>query len=294
MSIDAKFRPRRSCLYMPGSNARAIEKAATIDADVVILDLEDAVAPESKDSARDAVCQAVKDRKFGHREVVVRVNGADTEWGPSDLEQILSASPDAVLVPKISTKDDILTASSLMEGSDVDLWVMVETPMAILNIAEIAAVSGETRLSAFVLGTNDLAKDMHAELNAGRTAFLTAIQMTVMAARAHGLIAIDGVFNDISDEIGLGKECRQGKIFGFDGKTLIHPDQLEICNRVFSPSPSEIDQARQIVDAFADPVNAGKGVIKVAGRMTELLHLAEANRLLGMVEAINASKRYMT
>lgn len=276
---------------MPGSNARAIEKAATIDADVVILDLEDAVAPESKEAARKAVCEAVKDRKFGHREVVVRVNGTDSPWGRADLEQVLAAEPNAVLLPKISSKDDVLTVSSLMAGSDVDLWVMVETPMAVLNIAKIAASSSETRLSALVLGTNDLAKDMRASLESGRAAFLTAIQMTVLAARAHGLLAIDGVFNDISDEIGLEEECRQGKIFGFDGKTLIHPAQLEICNRAFSPCSAEIDQARQIVEAFDDPVNAGVGVINVSGKMTELLHLAEAKRLLAMAEAIKGAER---
>jgi citrate lyase subunit beta/citryl-CoA lyase len=275
---------------MPGSNPRALEKAATIDADVVILDLEDAVAPESKEAARKAVCEAVEAQKFGHREVVVRINGTDSKWGRADLEQVLAVEPNAVLVPKISTRDDVLTVSSLMAGSDVDLWVMVETPMAALNIAEIAALSSGTNLSALVLGTNDLAKDMRASLESGRAAFLTAIQMTVLAARANGLLAIDGVFNDISDEVGLEKECRQGKIFGFDGKTLIHPTQLEICNRVFIPTDAEIDQARQIVEAFDDPVNAGVGVIKVAGKMTELLHLAEAKRLLAMAEAINSAE----
>ena len=291
MTIDTKFRPRRSCLYMPGSNARALEKATTIDADVVILDLEDAVAPELKEAARKAACEAVQDRKFGRREVVVRVNGIDSPWGRADLEQVLAAEPNAVLVPKISSKNDVLTVSSLMAGSDVDLWVMLETPMAVLNVAEIAASSSETRLSALVLGTNDLAKDMRVSLELGRAAFLTAIQLTVLAARANGLLAIDGVFNDISDEIGLEEECRQGKTFGFDGKTLIHPAQLEICNCVFSPSSAEIDQAQQIVEAFDDPVNAGVGVIKVAGKMTELLHLAEPKRLLAMAEAIKGAER---
>ncbi len=287
-----RFRPRRSCLYMPGSNARALEKARTIAADVIIIDLEDAVAPDDKVAARKAAAAAVAERPFGHREVVVRINALDTQWGREDLSAIAAASPDAMLVPKIADAVDISVASKAMDEAgappDMALWVMIETPAAILNIAAIAAVSKGTRLAAFVMGTNDLAKDLRAQLRPGRSACGWALQSSVTAARAYGLHVIDGVFNDISDAEGMVAECAQGREMGFDGKTLIHPAQIDICNRAFTPTEDQISEARAIVDAFADPANAGQGVIKVDGKMTELLHLDDAKRTLAIAEVIAA------
>ena len=287
---NPEYRPRRSCLYMPGANSRAIDKASSLDTDVVILDLEDAVSPELKESARDAVCVAVSEKRFGSREVVIRINSLDTPWGNSDMERAVQAGPDILLAPKVSTAADVEQLNAAIDAIDafarISLWVMIETPLAVLNIAEIAAAAKHTRLAGFVLGTNDLAKDMRSHVTPDRASFQTALQLSVTAARAYGLVAIDGVFNDISDAKGLESECSQGRNLGFDGKTLIHPSQLEICNRVFSPTADEIAQARDVILAFEDEANAGKGVIKVNGKMTELLHLEEAKRLINIVEAI--------
>jgi citrate lyase beta subunit len=276
---DPTFRPRRSCLYMPGANARSLEKAKTLPADVLIFDLEDAVAPAAKVEARDRVAEVVKTGGYGAREIIVRVNGADTEWGADDLAMVKGVLPDGVLIPKISHAADIDHAAD----ADLPIWAMIETPLAIFNIAEIAAAP---KLSAMVMGTNDLAKDMQAKLRPGREAFVTALSMTVMAARAHGKIVIDGVFNAISDEAGLASECEQGREFGFDGKTLIHPDQLDASNRIFAPSRSALENAQAIIDAFAEPDNADKGVLDLDGAMVERLHLTEAERLVALAEAI--------
>lgn len=287
------YRPRRSCLYMPGSNSRALERARTIAADVLILDLEDAVPPDSKEVARDQVTAAVAADDFGGREVVVRINGLDTPWGKEDLTAAITASPDAILVPKVVAAADIYTIDAALDAAgaslDCALWVMIEMPLAILNIGAIGAAAADTRLTAFVMGTNDLAKEMRAETTPDRAAFTTALALTLTAARAHGLIAIDGVYNDIGNAEGLANECHQGRTIGFDGKTLIHPSQLATCNTVFSPSDDVVEQAQAVIAAFTDPANAGIGVLKVNGKMTELLHLDEACRLIAIANAIARS-----
>ncbi|RED15105.1 (3S)-malyl-CoA thioesterase [Parasphingopyxis lamellibrachiae] len=242
-----EFRPRRSCLYMPGANTRALEKAKTLPADVVIFDLEDAVAPSVKEEAREQVAEAVKAGGYGPREVIIRINGLDTDWASDDLKMVKAVKPDGVLVPKVSRAQDIDGAA----GIGVPVWAMIETPLAILNISAIAAAPN---LSAMVMGTNDLAKDMQAKLRPGREAFVTALSMTVMAARTHGKIVIDGVFNAISDDAGLASECEQGREFGFDGKTVIHPDQLDAANRIFAPSRSALADARATIAALADAI----------------------------------------
>ena len=283
-------RPRRSCLYMPGANAKALEKAKTLLADVVILDLEDSVAPEAKVEARAAVAAAVSAGGYGKREVIVRVNALSTEWGRDDIAAAGAAKPDGVLAPKVESGDEVIALDDAMSeagfGRDASLWVMIETPRAILNLAPIAAPARGTRLAAFVMGTNDLAKEMRARPGASRAPFHAALSLAVMAARAEGLSAIDGVYNDIANAEGFEVECRQGLDFGFDGKTLIHPSQIDICNSVFAPTEDEVARARAVIAAFALPENAGKGVIKVDGKMTELLHLEEAKRLVAVAEAI--------
>ncbi len=286
-------RPRRSCLYMPGANARALEKAKALPADTLILDLEDAVAPDAKLEARDMVCAMVKQRGYGNREVVIRINGLDTEWGLGDLKAAVAAGPDAILAPKVIDGSDIDRLNDAMSRAgapdNMGLWVMIEMPKAILNIQDIAEAVGRTRLTAFVMGTNDLAKEMRAETNPPhRTGFQTALGLSVAAARAYDLLAIDGVFNGIGDGDGLEIECVQGRALGFDGKTLIHPSQLDAANRIFAPAPEDVEQAHAIIAAFADPENAGKGVIKVNGKMTELLHLEEAHRVVAVAAAIAA------
>ena len=277
-----QFCPRRSCLYMPGANPRALEKAKGLDADVLIFDLEDAVAPEAKAQAREQVAEAVQSGGYGSREVVVRINSLDSEWGEGDLAAVTGVEPDAVLIPKVNSASDIGR-----EHRGLPIWAMIETPQAILEIGAIAAADG---LVAFVMGTNDLAKDMRAKPDAERAVFHHALSASVLAARAHGLVVIDGVFNDIGNDQGLAAECEQGRAFGFDGKTLIHPSQLETCNRIFAPSEDEIMAAQAVIDAFALPENTGKGVIKVDGKMTERLHLEQAEQCIAMSAAIAASE----
>lgn len=283
-------RPRRSVLYMPGANAKALEKARTLAADALILDLEDAVAPDAKPEARAAVAAAVAARSYGAREVVIRVNSLTTPWGKDDVKAAVAAAPDALLFPKISTAVEVEAADAAMEAAGarpgMGLWAMVETPLAILNIQEIARASARTRLSAFVMGTNDLAKETRARLTPGREAFAAALSLSVTAARAYGLAVIDGVFNDIADEAGFEAACRRGVAFGFDGKTLIHPSQLAPCNAIFAPDPAEVAHARAVIAAFEAPENAGKGVLKVDGKMTELLHLDMARATVAVAEAI--------
>jgi citrate lyase subunit beta/citryl-CoA lyase len=290
--MSTAHRPRRSCLYMPGANARAMEKAREIPADTLILDLEDAVAPEAKGEARGAIAAALKAGGYGPRELVVRMNGLDTEWGHADLEMAVAAGAHAVLAPKVTSARDIERLDAALgkagAGEGFALWVMIEMPLAILNIKEIAAAKVGSRLTTFVMGTNDLAKEYRARMTPDRLAFQTALQLSVAAARAYGLTAIDGVYNDIKNEAGFAAECEQGRDLGFDGKTLIHPSQVETCNRVFAPSRHDVEQAQAVIEAFADPANAGKGVLKVNGKMTELLHLDEARRTVAMDEAIRA------
>jgi citrate lyase subunit beta/citryl-CoA lyase len=282
-------RPRRSALYMPASNAKAIEKARTLACDVIILDLEDAVAPEAKDLAREQAVQAVKDGGFGRRELVIRVNGLDTLWGEADLRAAAAARPDAVLVPKVNSAADVAAYSAPLHD-DTALWAMIETGRSIFAVEGIAAAAATTQLTTFVMGTNDLAKETRAHITPGREAFHAALSLSVMAARIHGLTILDGVHNDIEDMSSLEAVCRQGVEFGFDGKTLIHPKQIEVCNLVFSPSPAEVDWARAVIAAFALPENQGKGAIRVDGKMTELLHLAQAERLVAVADAIREAE----
>jgi citrate lyase subunit beta/citryl-CoA lyase len=286
------IRPRRSALYMPGSNARAIEKAKTLSADVVIFDLEDAVAPDLKTQARDAVCTAVKAGGYGMRELVIRINGLNTPWGQDDLAAAAHAAPDAVLLPKVSSPDDILEAGKRLRAlgapETVRVWAMIETPLAILQAQAIAAVAQDeaSRLACFVMGTNDLAKDTRARLNPGRATMMPWLMTALAASRAYGIDILDGVYNSLSDEAGLRAECLEGRDCGFDGKTLIHPNQIAIANEVFAPSPQEVESARAIVDLFDQPENAGKGAVSHDGRMVERLHAEMARRTLALAEAI--------
>jgi citrate lyase subunit beta/citryl-CoA lyase len=288
------IRPRRSMLYMPGSNARALEKARTLPADAVILDLEDSVAPDAKAAARDQVAAAVKAGGFGSREVFIRVNGVDTPWHADDLNAAAHAAPDAILVPKVSSPDTLeLIGRRLLDmGTDhrTRVWAMIETPLAIFNALSIAAEArdSESRLAGFVMGTNDLAKETRARLVPGRAPMLAWLSLCVAAARQGGIEIVDGVYNDIGDAEGFAAECRQGVELGFDGKTLIHPSQIEPCNKAFSPSADEVAQARKIIAAFDLPENKAKGVVSIDGRMVERLHAEMARRTVAIADAIEA------
>jgi citrate lyase subunit beta/citryl-CoA lyase len=285
-------RPRRSALYMPGSNARALEKAKTIPADALIFDLEDSVAPDAKVSAREQVCDAVKAGGYGGREVVIRVNALETPWGTDDLIAACGAAPDAILVPKVVHSGDIISAAKILQSvhapDKVRLWAMIETPMAILNARTIAAtaVYKENRLCCFVMGTNDLIKESRARALHDRFAVVPWLAMTLVAARAYRLDILDGVYNDFRDEEGLRDECEKGRILGMDGKTLIHPSQVGPCNEIFSPTEEEVDWSRQIIDAFGRPENSNKGVIVVDGHMVERLHFAMAQRTVAIADQI--------
>lgn len=287
-------RPRRSVLYMPGSNARAIEKARTLAADGVILDLEDAVAPDAKEGARKRVVEAVKAGGFGAREVFIRVNAIDTPWHADDLSAAAHAAPDAILVPKISDPDQLeIIGRRLLDMGTAHrtrVWAMIETPVAILNVRAIAdaARDSETRLAGFVLGTNDLAKETGARFVPGRSPMLSWLSTCVLAARSAGIAVLDGVYNDLSDMDGFAHECREGRDMGFDGKTLIHPNQVGPCNEAFSPPPDEVAQARKIIAAFDLPENKGKGVVALDGRMVERMHADIARRTVAIAEAIAA------
>ena len=285
-------RPRRSVLYMPGSNARAMEKARELPADGIILDLEDAVAPEAKAMARELIKNALEKGGFGDREVLVRINGLDTRWWVDDLHAVADARPDAVLVPKISDPHQLqdLAARIVDMGTDphIRVWAMMETPLAMINVGAIAAAAldSETRLSGFVMGTNDLAKDTRARIVPGRAPMLPWLTNCIAAARAFGLDILDGVYNDLGNAEGFADECRQARDLGFDGKTLIHPKQIEACNDAFSPAPEEVDAARKIIAAFDLPENQGKGVIQIEGRMVERLHADMARRTVEIADAI--------
>ncbi|SCY17840.1 HpcH/HpaI aldolase/citrate lyase family protein [Microvirga guangxiensis] len=286
------IRPRRSALYMPASNARAVEKAKTLPADVVIFDLEDAVAPEMKEQARGAVGAAVKAGGYGSRELVIRINGLNTPWAEADLAAAADAAPDAILLPKVSSPDELLEAGrrlhSLGAPEKTRVWAMIETPLAILQAQAIAAVAQDqtSRLACLVMGTNDLAKDTRARLNPGRATMMPWLMTALAAARAYGIDILDGVYNDLSDEAGFRGECIEGRDCGFDGKTLIHPGQIAMANEVFAPSAHEVENARAIVDLFEQPENAGKGAISHKGRMVERLHADMAKRTLALADAI--------
>jgi citrate lyase subunit beta/citryl-CoA lyase len=290
------IRPRRSVLYMPGSNTRALEKAKTLPVDGVILDLEDAVAPDAKEKARAQVMQVVRAGGFGHREVVIRLNALDTPWFAHDFEAAIAARPDAILVPKISTAEQIEMIGTRLLDTHADhhvrLWAMIETPAAIFNIRELAAEAedSESRLAGFVIGTNDLAKETRARLVPGRAPMLAWLSTCVLAAHAYGIDVLDGVYNDIADTAGFAAECAQGRDMGFDGKTLIHPSQVEPCNAAFSPSAEESAQARKIIAAFDRPENHGKGVVQIDGRMVERMHADIARRTVAIAEAIEKAR----
>jgi citrate lyase subunit beta/citryl-CoA lyase len=283
--------PRRSALYLPASNAKAIAKARTLPADIVILDLEDAVAPEIKEEARAAAVAAVQEGGWGRREVAIRANGIDTPWGTADLAAIARSGADAVLLPKVNSPTDIEHYQTTLSAApaSLQLWAMIETCACLPQLDAIAAKARTTRLSLFVMGTNDLAKEMRAKLTPERTPFLPFLSLAVAAARAHGVAILDGVCNEFRDLAAFKTEAVQGLLFGFDGKSLIHPDQIGPCNEVFSPSAEELAWAQAVIAAFALPENAGKGAIRVEGRMAELLHLDQARRLVAVAEQIAAS-----
>ncbi len=288
------IRPRRSVLYMPGANARALEKARTLPADGVIIDLEDSVAPDAKVEARGRVVETVKAGGFGPREVVIRINGLDTPWGSDDLDAAASAAPDAILLPKVDKVEQLETVGRRLAALGVPettrVWAMIETPLAILDIKAIAACAANplSRLSVFVLGTNDIAKETRAALVPGRAPMVAWLSMVVAAARIYGIDVLDGVWNQFQDMDGFKAECAQGVEMGMDGKTLIHPTQIEPCNEAFSPPQTDVARARAIIDAFALPENAGKGVITLDGRMVELLHAEMAKRTVALADAIAA------
>jgi citrate lyase subunit beta/citryl-CoA lyase len=285
------IRPRRSVLYMPGSNVRALEKAKTLAADALILDLEDAVAPDAKDLAREQVLTAMKTGGYGKREVAIRVNGLGTPWGEADLKAAAEARPDAILIPKVQMPRDLDAVRSVLRWTGADaaqsLWAMMETPLAMLNAASIASAgSADYPLTVFIMGTNDLAKETRASLSSGRLGMIAWLSTCVAAGRANGIDIIDGVFNEISDAGGLETELNQGRLLGMDGKTLIHPSQIEPCNAAFSPPPEEVEWARKIIAAFDLKENAGKGVISLEGRMVELMHAQIAKRTVAIADMI--------
>jgi citrate lyase subunit beta/citryl-CoA lyase len=283
-------RPRRSVLYMPGSNARALEKGKTLDADGLILDLEDAVAPSAKEEARRRVVAAVAAGGFGPREVVVRVNGQATPWGEGDLAAAARCGADAVLLPKAESAAGVREAERALDAAGAPralrLWCMIETPRGVLAAAEIAAAT--PRLACLVAGTSDLVKDLRARHTPGRAEVLASLSLTLLAARANGLAALDGVHLDLADDAGLEAACRQGRDLGFDGKTLIHPRTIDVANRIFAPAPDEVREARRVIAAHAEAEAAGKGVAVVDGRLVEALHVAEARRVVALAEAIAA------
>ena len=288
--MPGRVRPRRSVLYMPGSNARALEKARSLPADGLILDLEDAVAPDAKASARDQVRAAILAGGYAPREVILRVNGLVTPWGHADLEAAATAGADAVLLPKVESADAVRQALAVLDGAggpaDLPIWCMMETPRAMLRAEEIASAS--PRVAALVMGTSDLAKELHAAHTALRLPMITALSLCLLAARANGLAILDGVFLDLQDEEGFAASCRQGAELGFDGKTLIHPKQIDAANRAFAPGEEEIARARRIIEAHEAAARAGKGVVLVDGRLVENLHVAEARRQVQLAEMIAA------
>src|SRR5215470_12321754 len=291
------IRPRRSVLYMPASNARAIDKARTLPADAIILDLEDSVAPEGKAAARQQMFDAVTTGAFGVREVIVRINGLDTEWWLDDLNAVAKAKPDAVLVPKVSSPNHLEDVGERLVDISADhkiaVWAMMETPLAMLNARDIAAAARdvETRLAGFVMGTNDLAKDTRAKITPGRAAMLPWLMGCVAAARAFGIEILDGVYNDLGNADGFAQECAQARDMGFDGKTLIHPNQIAPCNAAFSPSAEDVTQAQKIIAAFDLPENKSKGVVQIDGRMVERLHADMARRTVAIAQAIAAQPK---
>jgi len=274
----------RSVLYMPGANERALEKARDLPADALILDLEDAVAPSAKEQARERVCALVAEGVYGERTVAIRTNGIGTEWHEADVAAACAAGPDAILVPKVSSAQEVLdlefSLSSYGAPEHTKLWAMLETPQAALDAYDICSAS--QRLTVLVMGTNDLLKELYAVSVPGRAPLLTGLSLCLLGARAAGKMIVDGVYNDVKDPEGFGAECLQGKQLGFDGKTLIHPGQVDICNTVFSPTAAEIEHANKVIAAFEEAEAAGSGVVTVDGRMIENLHVESARRVLSL------------
>ena len=286
--MSKKHRPRRSVLYMPGANARALEKSRSLPADALIFDLEDAVAPDAKLNARKQIVQAVEAGGYGKREIIIRTNGLNTPWGYDDLVAAAKAGSDAVLLPKVESAEMVRQAESVLEThgapSDLEIWCMMETPRAMLRAEEIADAS--PRLGGLVMGTSDLAKDLQAQHTAMRLPLITALGLCMLAARAARIAILDGVYLDLNDHEGFVDSCRQGAELGFDGKTLIHPKQLAAANEVFAPSEEELRLSRRIIDAYAEAEAEGKGVVLVDGKLIEKLHVVHAERVVALAEAI--------
>ena len=290
------IRPRRSVLFMPGSNARALEKARNLPADGIILDLEDSVAPDLRPLARDQMAQAVAARGFGKREIFIRTNNLESPWWQDDLAMAAKAAPDGILVPKVSSPEDIQTIAqrltALKASPAIHVWAMIETPLGVLRAQEIAAQARDekTRLSGFVMGPNDIARETRMRMLPGRAAMLPLFTHCILAARAYGLEILDGPYNDINDIAGFSKECAQGRDMGFDGKTLIHPGQIDASNAAYTPHADEVARARKIATAFDAPENADKGVVQLDGQMVERLHVDIAKRTIAIADAIAVMK----
>ena len=283
-------RPRRSMLYMPGSNARALDKGRTLAADALILDLEDAVTPDAKVEARDKITAALREGGYGKREILVRTNSLDSDWGEADIAAMATCGTDALLLPKVDSADTIARLSALMDAAgapvDMAIWCMIETPLGVLKAHEIA--TADPRLAGFVMGTSDLAKDLHCRHTADRAPFLISLSQVILAARAYGLAAIDGVHLDLDDAEGFEAQCRQGLDLGFDGKSLIHPKTIATANEVFGPTESEIAESRRIIEAHQEAAKQGAGVVVLDGKLVENLHVENAQRLIALADQIDA------
>ena len=286
--MAAAPRPRRSVLYMPGSNARALEKGRSLPADGLILDLEDAVAPDAKDSARDQIVSALAEGGYGKREIQIRTNGLNTPWGHADIVAAAKTSADAILLPKVESADTVRQVANIMaaEGAheDMRIWCMMETPLAMLNAKEIAGA--HPKLGGFVMGTSDLAKDLNCAHTSDRLPMITSLGLCILAARAFGLAILDGVHLDLSDDDGFAASCQQGRDMGFDGKTLIHPKTIGAANTAFAPSEADVAWARKIIAAFEQAASEGKGVVVVDGKLIENLHVVSAQKLVTMADLI--------
>jgi citrate lyase subunit beta / citryl-CoA lyase len=288
------IRPRRSLLFMPGSNARALEKARNLPADGLILDLEDSVAPEAKVKARDQIAQAVMAKGFGKREILIRTNGLDTSWWADDVAMAGAVEPDGILVPKVSSVEDLDKIGSRLKeigaGAKVKVWAMIETARAVLDAEKLAASvrDPKTRLAGFVFGPNDISRETRIRMMPGRAAMIPMITHCILAAHAHGLEMLDGPYGDIGNLDGFAAECAQGRDLGFDGKTLIHPSHIDACNAVFTPPAEDVAEARKIIAAFELPENVSRGAIQLDGRMVERLHAEMATRTIAIADAIAA------
>ncbi|MGP9813001.1 HpcH/HpaI aldolase/citrate lyase family protein [Rhodopseudomonas sp. NSM] len=286
------IRPRRSLLFMPGSNARALEKARLLPADGLILDLEDAVAPDAKDTARDQIAAAVAARGYGHREVLVRINALDSPWWLDDIAMAAKVKPDGILVPKVSSVQDLTAVADRLSDLNADMairvWIMIETARGVLHAEELAAQSrdSEMRLAGFVFGPNDISRETGIRMLPGRPTMIPMITHCVLAARVHGLVVLDGPYSDIANVDGFAQECAQARDLGFDGKTLIHPGQIDACNATFTPPAEDVAQARAILAAFERPENKGRGAIQLDGRMVERLHAEIARKTIAIADAI--------